>query len=108
MRKQCPKCGNWVEGKKVTTFARNVTRSAVKKGSAMATGAAIGSIIPGLGTFTGAAIGFIAGVTMENTINKVADLAEDIAFDNTEYDLFARNVNVFGVILIFLIWNKII
>ena len=64
MRKQCPKCGNWVEGKKVTTFARNVTRSAVKKGSAMATGAAIGSIIPGLGTFTGAAIGFILAVVL--------------------------------------------
>ena len=86
MRKQCPKCGNWVEGKKVTTFARKVTRSAVKR-SMMATGAAIGSIIPGLGTFTGTAVGFIAGVVMDdNTINKVADLVEDITFDNTEYE----------------------
>ncbi|MBE6301346.1 MAG: hypothetical protein E7085_05755 [Parabacteroides distasonis] len=86
MKQQCPKCGNWVEGKTVTTFARKVTRSAVKR-SMMATGAAIGSIIPGLGTFTGTAVGFIADVVMDdNTINKVADLVEDITFDNTEYE----------------------
>ena len=32
MKEQCPKCGNWVEGKKVATFARKMTRGAVKKG----------------------------------------------------------------------------
>ena len=86
MKKKCPKCSNWVEGKKVSTFARKMTRGAVKKGSAMATGAAIGSIIPGIGTIVGGALGLAAGALMEDTVNDAADLVEDIAFDETEYE----------------------
>lgn len=59
MKKKCPKCSNWVEGKRVSTFARKMTRGAVKKGSAVATGAAIGSVIPGIGTIMGGAIGWL-------------------------------------------------
>ena len=86
MKKKCPKCSNWVEGKKVSTFARKMTRGAVKKGSAMATGAAIGSIIPGIGTVVGGLFGLAAGALMEDTVNDAADLVEDIAFDETEYE----------------------
>ena len=90
MKKKCPKCSNWVEGKRVSTFARKMTRGAVKKGSAVATGAAIGSVIPGIGTIMGGAIGWAAGLAanalMEDTVNEAADLVEDIAFDETEYE----------------------
>ncbi|MBE6301345.1 MAG: hypothetical protein E7085_05750 [Parabacteroides distasonis] len=86
MKQQCPKCGNWVEGKKVATFARKVTRGAVKKGSAVATGMAIGSIIPGAGTIIGGALGLAASALMDDSVNEVADLVEDIAFDETEYE----------------------
>ena len=47
---QCPHCGNYVEGIPQRDFKRKVTRGAIKKGSTMATGAAIGSIVPGIGT----------------------------------------------------------
>ena len=86
MKEQCPKCGNWVEGKKVATFARKMTRGAVKKGSAVATGAAIGSIIPGLGTIVGGAIGLAASALLDDTVNNVADYVEDSVFDETEYE----------------------
>lgn len=86
MKEQCPQCGNWVEGKKVATFARKMTRGAVKKGSAVATGAAIGSIIPGLGTIVGGAIGLAASALLDDTVNNVADYVEDSVFDETEYE----------------------
>ena len=81
MKEQCPKCGNWVEGKKVATFARKMTRGAVKKGSAVATGMAIGSIIPGAGTIIGGALGLAASALMEDTVNDAADLVEELAFN---------------------------
>lgn len=86
MKEQCLKCGNWVEGKKVATFARKMTRGAVKKGSAVATGMAIGSIIPGAGTIIGGALGLAASALMEDTVNDAADLVEELAFDETEYE----------------------
>ena len=86
MKEQCPKCGNWVEGKKVATFARKMTRGAVKKGSAVATGMAIGSIIPGAGTIIGGALGLAASALMEDTVNDAADLVEELAFNDTEYE----------------------
>ena len=46
MNQKCPSCGNYVEGKKKATIGRKMTRGAVKKGSAVATGALIGSIVP--------------------------------------------------------------
>lgn len=85
-QQKCPICGNYVEGKKVATFARKMTRGAVKKGSAAVTGAAIGSIIPGVGTVIGGAIGLVTGALMEDGVNEVADLVEDLAFDETEYE----------------------
>ena len=78
MKEQCPKCGNWVEGKKVATFARKMTRGAVKKGSAVATGMAIGSIIPGAGTIIGGALGLAASALMEDTVNGAADFGTEI------------------------------
>lgn len=86
MKEQCPKCENWVEGKKVATFARKMTRGAVKKGSAVATGMAIGSIIPGAGTIIGGVLGLAASALMEDTVNDAADLVEELAFDETEYE----------------------
>ncbi len=63
-----------------------MTRGAVKKGSAVATGMAIGSIIPGAGTIIGGALGLAASALMDDSVNEVADLVEDIAFDETEYE----------------------
>ena len=84
IRQKCPKCGNWVEGKPVKGFARKITRGAVKKGAAMATGAAIGSVVPGLGTIVGGALGMIAGTLLEDDVNKVADASEKFLWGDVD------------------------
>lgn len=86
MKEQCPKCGNWVDGKIIDTLARKATRKAVRKGGAIATGAAIGSVIPGVGTLIGGAIGFAADVLMDDTMNDVAKSVEQSIFDETDYE----------------------
>ena len=82
MNQKCPSCGNYVEGKKINTLARKVTRGAVKKGATMATGAAIGSVIPGIGTAVGAAVGLIAS----EFLNDTADEMYDAVVDEIEYE----------------------
>lgn len=77
MNQKCPSCGNYVEGKKINTLARKVTRGAVKKGATMATGAAIGSVIPGIGTAVGAAVGLIASEFLNDTTDEMYDAAVD-------------------------------
>mgnify|MGYP004445011395 FL=1 len=54
----------------------------------MATGAAIGSIVPGIGTFIGGAIGLAAGALMDDHVKKVSDEVEGAIFDKdtTEYE----------------------
>ena len=81
---QCPQCGNYVEGIPQRDFKRKVTRGAIKKGSTMATGAAIGSIVPGIGTLIGGALGLAAGALMEDQINDISDVAEETLFGNAD------------------------
>ena len=86
MNEKCPSCGNYVEGKKKATFGRKMTRGAVKKGSAVATGALIGSVVPGLGTLVGGALGLAAGALMSDTTNQTADEMYDAAVGEIEYE----------------------
>ena len=87
---KCPHCGTKVRGEIEQTFKRKVTRGTVKKGSMMATGAAIGSIIPGAGTLAGAtigaAVGIVAGALMDDHVSKVSDDLEDVFFDNATFN----------------------
>ena len=83
---KCPKCGNMVEGKIKRDFTRNLTRGTVNKGSAMATGAVIGSVVPGIGTVVGGAVGLLAGTLMKDDVDKVSDTLESSLFENIEYE----------------------
>ena len=83
---QCPQCGNFVEGTPIRDFMRKVTRGAIKKGSTTFTGAAIGSIVPGLGTLIGGAIGLAAGALMENQVNDLSKTAEKSLFGEPELE----------------------
>lgn len=86
MKLQCPKCGNWVEGKKVDTLARKATRKVVRKGGMTAVGAAIGSIIPGAGTLVGGAIGLAADVLLDDYWGDVTNEVEQVIFDETKHE----------------------
>lgn len=86
MNQKCPSCGNYVEGKKKATIGRKMTRGAVKKGSAVATGALIGSVVPGLGTLLGGALGLAAGALMSDTTTQAADEMYDAAVGEIEYE----------------------
>ena len=85
MNQKCPSCGNYVEGKKKATIGRKMTRGAVKKGSAVATGALIGSVVPGLGTLVGGALGLAAGALMSDSTTQAADEIYDAAVGEIEY-----------------------
>ncbi len=86
MNEKCHSCGNYVEGKKKATIGRKMTRGAMKKGSAVATGALIGSIVPGLGTIVGGALGLAAGALMSDTTTQAADEMYDAAVGEIEYE----------------------
>lgn len=89
MKQQCPKCGNWVEGKKRENISRQVTSSIVKKGGANLVGAAIGTFIaPGIGTFLG---GAAANLLISDDINKVADKANDALYGSADYEYACPN-----------------
>ena len=90
MKEQCPKCGNWVEGKRIQSYTKKVAKTGVKSlvngaasVGATGTGAAIGSaILPGIGTIIGGAAGFIASSMFHTAVNegidKVADGTEEL------------------------------
>ena len=90
MKQQCPKCGNWVEGRRVQSYTKKVAKTGVKSlvngaasVGATGTGAAIGSaILPGIGTIIGGAAGFIASSMFHTAVNegidKVADGTEEL------------------------------
>lgn len=97
MKEQCPKCGNWVEGKRIQSYTKKVAKTGVKSlvngaasVGATGTGAAIGSaILPGIGTIIGGAAGFIASSMFHTAVNegidKVADGTEGLLAD-LEYE----------------------
>ena len=99
-RSICPRCNNYVEGRKISSFkgktARTAAKALVKEGSkdivefgtigaGAAAGAAIGSIIPGIGTAIGATIGGAAGwvgkALANDAIGKKVDQAADYLED---------------------------
>lgn len=98
MKQQCPKCGNWVEGKKKQSYTKKIAKTGVKSVvngaasvGATSTGAAIGSaILPGIGTLVGGAAGFIASTMFHTAVNDgidvIADGAEEILSDNIQYE----------------------
>ena len=86
MKQQCPKCGNWVEGKLKASLTRKIATGVVKKGGFKAAGAAIGSIIPGAGTITGFGIGVVLDAVAGDTVNKYVNEAADEFFDDQEYE----------------------
>jgi len=75
-----------VEGKIKRDFSRNLTRGAVSKGSAVATGALIGSVVPGIGNVIGGALGLAASALMKDDVDKVADTVESSVFEKVEYE----------------------
>lgn len=97
-KQQCPKCGNWVEGKKKQSYTKKIAKTGVKSVvngaasvGAASTGAAIGSaILPGIGTLVGGAAGFIASTMFHTAVNDgidvIADGAEEILSDNIQYE----------------------
>lgn len=93
MELQCPKCGNWVEGKKVDTLARKATRKVVRKGGMAATGAAIGTIVPGAGTLVGGIIGFAADILVDERLNDITNDVEQIFFNETDYEFRCPKCN---------------
>lgn len=74
VRLQCPCCGSWTLGEKVRS---KVGRFAAKKGATTATGAVIGSIVPGVGTLLGAAIGAGIGYLTSSGVDKLMDEFDD-------------------------------
>ncbi len=87
MNQKCPSCGNIVGGKKKATFARKMTRGAVKKGGMEVAGAAIGTVLGGpAGTLVGGALGLAAGALMSDTTNQIADELYDATVDEIEYE----------------------
>lgn len=89
--RKCPHCGNYVEGKRSSSFGKKMGKTAVKnlsgdgvKYGAAATGAAIGSIIPGVGTLLGGGIGYLVGLAGKTAANEAIDKKID-DMTGTEY-----------------------
>lgn len=93
--KKCPHCGNYVEGKRANSFGRKMGKTAAKgvggevavdamKYGAAATGAAIGSIIPGIGTLIGGGVGYLVGLAGKTALNDGIDKGVD-ALSDAEY-----------------------
>lgn len=93
IRSVCPRCNNYVEGHKISSFkgrtARTVTKAVAKEISkdavelgTMGAGAAIGSLIcPGVGTVIGAAAGWVGKAIANDAIGKKVDQAADYLED---------------------------
>lgn len=91
MKQQCPKCDNWVEGKRKEDLKRKATKSAVKKASSFGTaaaGAAIGSLFfPGVGTVIGGALGLL----VEDDVNQLANEANDKLYGSAIFEFCCPN-----------------
>lgn len=84
METQSPKCGNWVECKKVDTLTRKTTRTAVRKGSVTVASAAIAPIIPDTDTLIWVAAGFTADILMDDYLNEQVKKGESLRYNNHE------------------------
>lgn len=90
---QCPHCGNHVEGKRIQSYSKKVTKTAIKGAVSVgsttagaATGAAYGTaIMPGVGTAVGAALGTLGSAVLRTGINDGVDAVAD-AVTKAEYE----------------------
>ena len=90
MNEKCPSCGNYVEGKRLQSYTKKVTKTGVKSivngaasVGAASTGAAIGTAIcPGVGTLVGAGAGFVASAMFHTAVNDGIDKVVDVAEEN--------------------------
>lgn len=75
----CPHCGNHVEGKRIQSYSKKVTKTAIK-------GAVYGTaIMPGVGTAVGAALGTLGSAVLRTGINDGVDAVAD-AVTKAEYE----------------------
>ena len=90
---QCPHCGNHVEGKRIQSYSKKVTKTAIKGAVSVgsttagaAAGAAYGTaIMPGVGTAVGAALGTLGSAVLRTGINDGVDAMAD-AVTKAEYE----------------------
>ncbi|MBR1525886.1 MAG: DUF456 domain-containing protein [Prevotella sp.] len=88
---QCPKCGNFTEGKPVYSQTRQITRAAVKKGSSKLIGAGVGFVVGiffGIvGCVPGAIIGYIIGlvVSSSQTVSDLTDGVDQSLYSSTDF-----------------------
>ena len=100
----CPKCRKTMaEGKPIDKKTRFVAKTVAKNGvkgvilvgtsgagiigAASAKGAAIGSVVPGMGTLIGLGIGLGVGIATTAFMNKKINMATDKLVDKAYYDL---------------------
>ena len=91
--KVCPHCGNHVEGKRIQSYSKKVTKTAIKGAVSVgsttagaAAGAAYGTaIMPGVGTAVGAALGTLGSAVLRTGINDGVDAMAD-AVTKAEYE----------------------
>lgn len=78
---QCPQCGNYTEGKPIYSQTRQITRAAVKKGSAELIGAGIGFVVGiffgFVGAVPGAIVGYLIGLVASSS-KATSDLTDSI------------------------------
>ena len=90
---KCPHCGNYVEGKRIQSYAKKVAKTGVKTAvngatsvGAAGTGAVIGTaIFPGVGTVIGAGLGLIGSAMYHTAVNEGIDAAADFV-TSAEYE----------------------
>ena len=88
---QCPKCGNFTEGKPVYSQTRQITRAAIKKGSSELVGAGIGFVVGiffGIvGCVPGAIIGYIIGLiaSSSKTTSDLTDSVDQSLYSSTDF-----------------------
>lgn len=104
-KQQCPKCGNWVEGKKKQSYTKKIAKTGVKSvvngaasvGAASTGAAIVSAILPGIGTLVGGVADLIASAMFHTAVNDAIDVivdgAEDILSDIYNMNIIVLNVD---------------
>lgn len=91
IKERCPHCGNMVLGQLQRSTGSKFARTLLKKGGMKGTLAAVGSVVPGIGTITGLAIGTGIDVFYGDKIKKVIDEGVDAFVEDTLYKFKCPN-----------------